>query len=86
MTSNDSCFNCGSKGEELYEYIVCEDCKSKFKLFTDFKILNYVAEYDEDEDHTFKEEMEYRLDFIHKEYIKKRIKLLHILDRLKYLT
>ena len=83
MPVSTKCFNCNANGEEFYGYYICESCKSNLKLFTDFKIMKYIAEYNEDKERTFKEEMEYRLDFVEKDYIKKKIKLKYILDRIK---
>ena len=67
------CFNCDSNGEEFYGYFICENCKTNLKLFTDFKIMKYIADYNEEKDRTFKEEMEYRLDLVERDYIKKKI-------------
>ena len=45
--------------------------------------MKYIADYNEEKDRTFKEEMEYRLDLIERDYIKKKIKLKYILDRIE---
>lgn len=72
MKTNNSCFNYENNGSDFHGYIICDSCKSKLRLFTDKKIKQYVAQYDIEKDKSFKEEMQYRIDFIEKDYIKKR--------------
>jgi len=71
----------------LFGYTLCLDCRANLKLFTDKTIERHALQFKEakrqDPEHlTYEEEMRYRLDFIHKDYISKRIKLLHILSKL----
>lgn len=84
MKSKDKpCFNCGVAGDEFMGYIICPKCKKKLGLFTDKKIMHYIEEYESTKEHTFEEEILRRLDVLDKEFIKKRIKLLHILSRFR---
>jgi len=69
------CFDCGKNGTKMYNYIICDSCKSKLRLFTDKTIKKYNSK-------TFSEEIQKRLDKLDKDYIKKRIKLLHIKEQL----
>ena len=85
MNKTKSCFQCGKKGTNLYGYTICDSCKSKLRLLTDDKIKEYIKLYKKSKKHSFEKEIRYRLDFIEKDYIKKKIKLLYILERLKYL-
>ena len=80
------CFQCGDKGDDLYGYTVCADCKSKLGLFTDATIKKHIALYqDPAKKRSYAQEIKYRLDFVEKDYIKKKLKLLHILDRLDHI-
>lgn len=74
-----TCFNCGKNGIDLYGYTICDPCKTKLRLFTPEIIKKYNSKNLEG----FSKEIERRLDYLDKEYVKKRIKLLHILDQLK---
>lgn len=74
--------------EVLFEYPVCSVCSSKMGLFRDKTIARYIKEFElkkrkDPEELSFEEEMERRLEYIEKDYIKKKIKLNYILDRIK---
>ncbi len=73
------CFNCDKNGKNMYGYSICDSCKSKLRLFTNDTIKKYNSENPEN----FPKEIQRRLDFLDKDYIKKRIKLLHIQEQLK---
>jgi len=75
----EKCFNCGNNGEGLYGYFICDACKSKLRLFTDSTIKKY---YDKSPEN-YSKDIQRRLDFVDKDYIKKRIKLLHIQEQIK---
>lgn len=84
MNSTQKCSLCGSPGSKIFDYIICDSCKTKLGLFTDDTIKKHIALYKKsDKMRSYKDEVRYRLNFIEKDYIKKRIKLLHILDRLE---
>jgi hypothetical protein len=86
MDIKDKCSQCGDPGSNLYGYIICDSCKSKLGLFTDDTIKTHVALYkNSSKKRSYEEEINYRLDFLEKDLIKKRIKLLHIKERLKYI-
>lgn len=68
------CFNCGQNGKDLYGYIICDSCKSNLRLFTNDTIQRYYTESPEN----FPKEIQRRLAYLDTDYIKKRIKLLHI--------
>ena len=77
-----TCFNCGKETtNNLYNYPICDSCKSKLKLFSDETIKKYYLKDPE----KFSKEIQRRLEFIDKDYIKKRIKLLHVQEQLKHL-
>lgn len=64
------CFNCGNaKTSKLHGYSICAKCKSKLGLFTDKTISKYKNENPKG---AFKEEIERRLDFIEKDYKKRK--------------
>lgn len=67
----------------LFGYQVCASCKSEIRLFQDATIERHrKARASDPLKPTYEEEVRSRLVFIEKEYIRKRIKLMHILDRL----
>ncbi len=70
------CFLCGDEGKDFYGYIICKSCKSKLGLYTD----DWVKKHDS---HSFRKEIDKRLEILDEDYKKKRIKLLHIKERLK---
>ncbi len=75
------CFNCGEKGSDMYGYVICDLCKSKLRLFTEKTIKKYNSKNPE----KFSKEIQRRLDCLDKDYVKKRIKLLHVQEQLKQL-
>lgn len=74
------CFNCKKKStENIYGYPICNSCKSKLKLFSEDTIKKYYLKNPE----KFSKEIQRRLEFIENDYIKKKIKLLHVKEQLK---
>jgi hypothetical protein len=74
-----TCYNCGkATAKELFNYPICDSCKSKLKLFTEATIKKY---YDKDPEGLAKE-IQRRLDFIEIDYINKKIKLLSVKEKL----
>ena len=78
------CFNCASDvGSLLYGIPICNSCKSDLRLFTDDTIIRQEREYKgSDKYASYQDEVSDRLKLLEMDYLKKRIKLLHILDRL----
>lgn len=77
MTKN--CYNCGKETvKEMFNYPICDSCKSKLKLFTDETIKKYYSKNPEE----FSNEIQRRLDFIEIDYITKKIKLLHVKEKI----
>ena len=73
------CYNCRkATAQELYNYPICDSCKSKLKLFTEATIKKY---YDKDPE-GFSKEIQRRLDLIEIDYINKKIKLLNVKEKL----
>ncbi len=86
MSTAKSCFQCGKKGATMYDYVICDPCKSKLGLFTDKTINKYISLFEKSEEcHSYKEEIRDRLINFEKDYIKKRIKLLYIQERVECL-
>ncbi len=81
----NTCVLCGSAGEEFCGYIVCDACRSALGLFTDATIKKHMRLFESGEDHSYEEEVRNRLDLMEKDYIRKRIKLLHIKERIENL-
>ena len=81
-----SCFQCGSAGSAMFGYIICDVCKEKLGLFTDVTIKGHIELYKKSaKKRSYEEEIRYRLDFVEKDYIKKKLKLLYILERLEHI-
>jgi len=74
------CYNCGKETtKELFNYPICDSCKSKLKLFTEQTIKKHYLKNPEE----FSKEIQRRLDFIEIDYINKKIRLLHVKEQLK---
>ncbi len=85
------CFECGANHPEsisiLYGYTICNDCESKLALFQDKTIKRHFIAFEKIKEKdpqrlSYEEEIKRRLAFLDKHYIKSKIKLLHIQDRL----
>jgi hypothetical protein len=75
-----TCFNCGkTTTENMHGYPICDSCKTKLKLFSDNTIKKHYLKNPE----KFSKEIDRRLDFIEKDHIKKKIKLLNVKEQLK---
>jgi hypothetical protein len=77
------CVVCGENGKEYLGYIICNKCLSKLKLLSDEKIKKYLAVNKLKNGRSFEEEIKFRLILIEKDYIKKKIKLLHVMERIR---
>lgn len=75
------CFNCSNQGKDLYGISICEQCLTDLKLFNDETIKRQREEYKGDKG-SYEKEIDHRLDFVEKDYFKKKLKLLHIKERL----
>jgi len=62
----------------MYGYCICDSCKDKLRLFTDATIRKYKLK-----NPAFEKEIQDRLDFLERDYMKKKIKLLYVQDRLE---
>lgn len=80
---SEKCVLCGNDGDEFYGYIICEDCKGAMRLFSDKTIKRHSAEYPVKHGHPYAEEVERHLALLDKDHIRKKIKLLHIQDRIR---
>lgn len=81
------CFNCGAETtNQRYEITICAACEQDLRLFTDETIARQKAEYQPSEKYAaYDDEIAGRLVFLEKDYLKKKIKLLHVLERLEWL-
>ena len=86
------CFSCSNTNpneiSNLFGYEVCNSCKPTLGLLKDDTIRKHISSYakkqeDVPENPSYQEEVDYRLDFMEERYIKTRLKLLHIQQRLK---
>ena len=90
----EKCYRCGEHEimflENLYGYTICQSCIKTLALFKDQTIKKHLDNFDPQnykrfKSKTYKEEIENRLEFVEENYINSKIKLLHVLDRLKHL-
>jgi hypothetical protein len=81
------CFNCSAETtNQRYQITICPACEQDLRLFTDETIARQKAEYKPSEKYAaYDDEITDRLAFIEKDYLKKKIKLLHVLERLEWL-
>jgi hypothetical protein len=75
------CFNCSKPGKDIHGISICESCLVELRLFNDETIARQREEY-MGERGSYEKEIDYRLDFIEKDFLKKKLKLLHIKERL----
>jgi len=83
MSVKKTCVLCGDKGADMYGHIICDSCKSRLGLFTEETIRKHIRLYESEKNHSYEDEIRDRLIILEKDYIKKRIKLLHIQEQLK---
>jgi hypothetical protein len=70
--------------EKLYGYNICGLCKSKIRLFSKDSVKRFKTNYKKKPGRpTIEDDIKYRLDYIEKDFIKKKIKLMDMLDKLK---
>jgi len=74
------CNLCWKEGRELYSYIVCDECKKKLRLFTEKSVQKYIEKFWKNNYNT---DIENRLKSLESDYIKKKIKLLDIKEKIK---
>ena len=85
MKPTKQCFQCGNDGFDMYDVTICDTCKNKLGLFTDKKIMGHIEFFSKTKDISYLEEIEFKLDHLEKDFIKKKIKLMHIRDRVRHL-
>lgn len=86
------CFNCDNinakEVSDVYGYDVCVRCKPTLGFYQDSTIRKHISAFEKKkevvpENSSYSEEVDYRLGFMEADYIRKRLKLLHIQARLK---
>lgn len=68
--------------ETIYSYNICSKCESTLGLFSDKTIIKHIETGIYESKKAYIQEIDRRLKIMKQDYIKKRIKLLHISDRL----
>ena len=83
-----SCSQCESTQRvvNLYGYFFCARCQTKLGLHTDKTILKNAGKYAQSKPHSYEVEVMQRLQCMEQDFIKKKVKLLHILSRLDELN
>ena len=76
----NKCFNCDETGAEFYEFIICDSCKKKLRLFTDKTVEQHIKKFTKP---LYKKEIKRRIVLLEKDYKKKKLKLLDILNKLE---
>lgn len=78
------CFNCGLNTDiQKFGIAICSICEAELRLFTDDTIIRQNKEYKSSDKYaSYLEEVSDRLILLEKDYLKKRIKLFHILERI----
>lgn len=75
----DKCFNCENRGTDFLGYTICDSCKKGLRLFTEKTVAKYVNKYSK---LTYENDIKDRLVSMENVYIKQRIKLLDILEKI----
>jgi hypothetical protein len=85
---NEVCCQCEDRCTtvERYGFLFCGECESKLGLHSDKTILKNAKSCGLPEPFTYEDEVTDRLQTMEKDFIKKKVKLLHILDRLRELN
>ena len=86
--NQNTCCQCQSNSRltNLYGFNFCQLCEAKLKLHSDKTILKNSQLPDESEFLSYEEELVERLAKLERDYIKAKVKLTHILERLSELT
>jgi|GEM_PF-1258016 len=87
-SSQKSCSQCGSESKltNLYGFVFCARCESKLGLHSDKTILKNADAYTTSKEISYEEEVVERLQKMEKSFVKAKVKLMHILERLGELT
>ena len=72
------CILCGSEGSLLHGYVICDGCKNNLRLFSEETVKKQMSKYK-----GYEKEIKRRLEYIEKDYIKKKIKLLDVLEKIQ---
>lgn len=89
MTTPNTCYKCSKPtSDKLYGYSICADCVTNLALHQDTTIQRNREKYQKMKQHDmfqrdYLEDVRFRLKRLEEDYISKRIKLLHIKERLK---
>lgn len=94
MKPTSTCAHCNegfnTKLDKLYGFALCENCRSGLNLMTDKTIEKHIESYAKAKEQnnslpSYSEEVEAKLKLLEKAYVSRKIKLLHIGERLKHL-
>lgn len=76
-----NCYNCGkATNNTLFGIAVCLECGSKLKLMTEETVKKHC-----EDNSSFEKEALTKLAYLEKDYSRKKIELLHILEHIKKL-
>ena len=80
------CFKCNTKStSKLFGYDVCDTCKSELRLFSLATIKKHAARFQKNEDISYLTDISSKLKKVELTYIKAKIKLLDIQEKLNQL-
>ncbi len=83
MKQKTICVNCGNDLKGVSSLPVCEECRMKISFLTDDTIRKHIELFRHAQKTSYKEEIQRRLTLVEKEYIVKKLKLLHVLKRVE---
>ena len=75
-----TCFNCDNIGTDFFGFTICNSCKKDLKLFTNKTIEKHSKTFTKS---GYEKDVKRKLALLENVYIKQKIKLLDILDKLK---
>lgn len=77
---NDKCFNCNTTGTDFFGFKICASCKKKLRLFTDKTVAEHIRKFTKS---GYQKDVQEKLALLESDYIKKKIKLLDILQKIE---
>ena len=81
-----ACFKCNTNAtSKLFGYDVCDTCKSELRLFSSDTIKKHTVRFQKTEDISYQTEISNKLKKVELTYIKAKIKLLDIQEKLNTL-
>ena len=81
-----TCFNCNNTSTQiLFDHHICNDCKTGLRLFSTKTVKKHQLRFQEIEEISYQKDISNKLKKVELTYIKAKIKLLDIQEKLNQL-